>query len=208
MWNQWIKILTLPFMVVCLLTTTACEKLDTPTPEKQTGETTNASNSDTPDTPIPETATELRTREDTIYYVESLGTTEEIPYSINDIRNIIPHYLDIYGAIQISNCYVGGFIVGYIPQHQQNISKTVFSAGSVNTNLVLADSPDEIDHKKCIAIQLTTSTPTQQEIREGLNLASHPENLGHYVIVQGNIKKYMSVMGVKEVKNAILFTEE
>ncbi|MDE6722071.1 MAG: hypothetical protein K2J84_07990 [Bacteroidaceae bacterium] len=98
--------------------------------------------------------------------------------------------------------------MGYVPQRQQNVSKTVFSAGQAETNIVMADFPDEIDHNKCIAVQLTTTTPSHKEVRDGLNLAAHPENLGRFVIVCGHIKEYMRAMGVKNVKDAILYHDK
>ncbi len=202
------KTSTITIVSACLMAMAACEKLEIPTSEEAKEESTISGTPDTPDIPAPETTDELRTREDTIRYVESRGTTEDAPYSINDVRNIIPHYLGIYGAVQIQNCYIGGFIVGYIPQRQQNVSKTIFSAGQTETNIVMADSPDEIDHNNCIAIQLTTTTPAQKEVRDGLNLAAHPENLGRFVIVCGHIREYMHVMGVKSVKDAIIYQEE
>lgn len=202
------KTSTITIVSACLMAVAACEKLEIPVSEETKEESTVSGTPDTPDIPAQETADELRTRQDTIRYIESRGLTEDAPYSVSDVRNIIPHYLEIYGAIQIQNCYIGGFIVGYVPQRQQNISKTVFSAGQTETNIVMADFPDEIDHNKCIAVQLTTSTPAQKEVRDGLNLATHPENLGRLVIVYGHIKEYMRAMGVKSVKDAILYQEE
>lgn len=202
------KTSTITIVSACLMAVAACEKLEIPVSEETKEESPVSGTPDTPDIPEPETADELRTRQDTIRYIESRGLTEDAPYSVSDVRNIIPHYLEIYGAIQMQNCYIGGFIVGYVPQRQQNISKTVFSAGQTETNIVMADFPDEIDHNNCIAVQLTTSTPAQKEVRDGLNLATHPENLGRFVIVCGHIKEYMRAMGVKSVKDAILYQEE
>lgn len=202
------KTSTITIVSACLMAVAACEKLEIPVSEETKEESTVSGTPDTPDIPAPETADELRTRQDTIRYIESRGMSEDAPYSVSDVRNIIPHYLEIYGAIQMQSCHIGGFIVGYVPQRQQNVSKTVFSVGQTETNIVMADFPDEIDHNKCIAVQLTTSTPAQKEVRDGLNLATHPENLGRFVIVCGHIKEYMRAMGVKSVKDAILYQEE
>lgn len=205
--NQWLKIVSITMACACLAAQTACEKLDTP--EEMSKEETEKPETQTPtNTTEKESSDGLYTRKDTILYVESRGRTEETSYTVSDVRNIIPHYLKIYGIKPIINGYISGFIVGYIPQRQQYLSKTVFAAGQVKTNIVLADSPDEIDYNKCIAIQLTTSTPDQKKTREGLNLFNHPENLGRYVTVCGHIQEYMHAMGVKGVKDAIIYLEE
>jgi hypothetical protein len=206
--KQWLKTSKIAIASAFLLAIIACEKLEIPSTEKQKEELTEPTRPENPDIAAPTTADDLHTREDTIFYVESRGMTDETPYTVSDIRNIIPHYLEIYGAIQLPNSYISGFIVGYVPKSQQNIAKAVFSAGQVETNIILADSPDEIDHNGCIAVQLSKSTPAQKEIRDGLNLATHPENLGRFVIVRGHIREYMHAMGVKSVKDAILYLEE
>lgn len=205
--NQWLKIVSIAIACAGLMTQTACEKLDEidEVEKKETEKPKTQAPSDISDK---ETSDELCTREDTILYVENRGMEEDAPYTVYDVRNIIPHYLSIHGTTGIYNRYIAGFIVGYIPQRQQYLSKTVFSAGQVKTNVVLADSPDEIDYNKCIAIQLTTNTPDQKEAREGLNLSDHPENLKRYVIVYGHIQKYMHVMGMKSVKEGILYVAE
>lgn len=205
--NQWLKIVSITMVCACLVAQTACEKLEAP--EEISKEETEKPETQTPtNSPNIESSDGLHTREDTIRYVESRGMTEETPFTVFDVRNIIPHYLKIHGVKQTTDCYIVGFIVGHIPQRQQYLSKTVFSAGHVKTNIVIADSPDEIDYNKCIAIQLTTSTPNQKVAREGLNLFDHPENLGRYVTVYGHIQEYMHAMGVKSVKDAILYLEE
>ena len=205
--KQWLKIVSIAIACTCLMTQTSCEKLDTPE-EISKEEAEKSETQPQTDTPGRESSDGLYTREDTIRYVESRGMTEETPFTVFDVRNIIPHYLKIHGVKQTTDCYIVGFIVGHIPQRQQYLSKTVFSAGHVKTNIVIADSPDEIDYNKCIAIQLTTSTPNQKVAREGLNLFDHPENLGRYVTVYGQIQEYMHAMGVKSVKDAILYLEE
>lgn len=205
--NQWLKIVSITMACACLVAQTACEKLEAS--EEISKEETGKSEAHPPtDTPDRESTDGLCTREDTIRYVESRGMTEETSFTVFDVRNIIPHYLKIHGAKQMIDCHIAGFIVGYIPQRQQYLSKTVFAAGRVKTKIVIADSPDEIDYNKCIAIQLSTSTPNQKKIRDGLNLFDHPENLGQYVTVYGHIQEYMHAMGVKSIKDAILYMEE
>lgn len=162
---------------------------------------------DTPETPdIPDTPTipETPTLQDTIDYVYSHGSTEETAYTVSDLRDKIPVFFEVTGANGIPSSYVCGYIIGYIPKNYSNISRTVFAAGNTQTNIVIADSPSETDYQRCIAIQLSTSTSGQQEVRKGLNLSDHPENIGSFIVVCGNVTPYMGTIGVKSVSEAVL----
>ena len=191
---------------LCLLLFFSCEKLDVPTPEEENPPTKNDS-IETP-IPVPEGVDSLTEQETLIAYVEYYGSSEDVPYSVKDVLYVVPQYLELYGATGFPGRHVGGYIVGHIPKNGRNISQTIFSAGDVETNLVIADSPDEIDYSNCIAIQLSTGSKGQKEVREGLNLSAHPENLGKFVIFYGQVIKYMGVFGLKNVSDAIIYTEE
>lgn len=175
------------------------EEPDTPE-EPETPE-----NPDTPEIPdIPESPTP--TRKDTIDYVESRWHSEEPPFTIADIKTYIPAYFE-YKRSQagilpdkMQGCYVRGYIVGYISKGK-TLSKTSFSAtNAVESNIVLADFPDEIDPNRCIAVELPNSSQGQKMTREALNLATHPENLHKEVIILGDI--HYSYMGSYGLKNA------
>jgi hypothetical protein len=140
-----------------------------------------------------------------IEYVEYYGSTEETAYSVHEALFIVPKYLDLYDAIGYPDCYVSGFIVGFIPTN--NISRTIFSSGDVATNIVLADSIGETDYHNCIPVQLTTSSKNRKATREALNLSAHPENIGTYVILHGEITKYMGTFGLKNVDHATIYTK-
>ena len=89
---------------------------------------------------------------------------------------------------------VGGYIVGYVSG--SSITKTVFSTdNAVETNIVLADHPDETDYHYCSAMQLKKGT----EARADLNLADNPENLGQFVVLIGTKNKYYYAPGLKPV---------
>ena len=119
-------------------------------------------------------------------------------YSVTDVLGPLTNYFIVHNVASISNCLVKGYIVGYI--RKNNISHTAFGLGNpIESNIVLADSPEEKDYNNCIAVQLTTGS-TYIQAREALNLKDHPENFHRCVIVEGSIQKYMGALGVKNTK--------
>lgn len=91
---------------------------------------------------------------------------------------------------------VAGYIVGYVTG--RTMSAAVFGAeGAVASNLVIADTPGETDPQRCAPVQLESGT----EIREVLNLADNPENLGAYVLFYGYKNKYFGTAGIKSLED-------
>lgn len=133
-------------------------------------------------------------------YFEKYGTSVNFPYTISKINTYIQQVFDYAGYEGQTNVYVTGHIVGFV--NGTNISKTVFSsAEAVETNIVLADAPEEKDVNNCIAVQLSNGSSNQSTTRFALNLANHPENLHTKVTLQGTLTKYMGKLGVKGAKN-------
>ncbi len=86
------------------------------------------------------------------------------------------------------------YIVGYMPG--SSVKGAVFSAeGAVQTNLVLADSPDEEDAENCATAQLLKDT----DVREALNLQDNPGMLHVLVKLTGTKMKYCYAAGLKPV---------
>ncbi len=98
-------------------------------------------------------------------------------------------------ASTATDAVLRGYIVGYA-NSSWNAKGVIFSAEdcNVNTNLVLADSPDETDYKFCVPVQLANNGTT---LREDLNLKSHPEHLGRLIEITGKAQPYFSVPGLK-----------
>ncbi len=88
-----------------------------------------------------------------------------------------------------------GHIVGYA-QSSFSAKGVSFSAQNceVNTNIVLADDPDETDYTFCIPVQLPAGN-----CRDELNLRDNPDNLGRYVELVGKVEQYFAVPGFKGV---------
>ena len=86
--------------------------------------------------------------------------------------------------------YIVGVIDGsYVYQFTSNTE--------VNTNIILSSNANASSDTECIPIQLPNGA-----VREGLNLATNPGNLGQEVLLYGTLEKYFRVPGVKNVTYA------
>ncbi|TSB44817.1 5'-nucleotidase C-terminal domain-containing protein [Alkalicoccobacillus porphyridii] len=94
---------------------------------------------------------------------------------------------------------VKGYIVGSIV----NSSPVIGEGTHAPSNLLLADSPDETDRSKMLPVQLVNGTA----VRNGLNLPSHPENLGRLITVTGSLEAYFSTPGMR-APTTFTFEEE
>lgn len=90
-------------------------------------------------------------------------------------------------------CIVKGYVVGYTTRTMKN---TVFSSeGAVRTNVVIADSPKETDYQNCIPVELK-----DEDVRQDLSLADHPEKLGCRAKFYGIVDTYFYVVGVRDIQ--------
>ncbi len=88
--------------------------------------------------------------------------------------------------------WVSGYIVGFI--NGTSISHAVFGVPleKANTNMLLADSPEETDVARCIAVKLEANT----DYRSDLNLYDHPELYLQRITVMGLRKEYFKQPGI------------
>ena len=118
-------------------------------------------------------------------------------YSVTDVLGPLTNYFKTHDDV-ISGHSVKGYIVGYVRKNKNTISQTSFKLVLPSeTNIVLADSPEEKDYNNCIAVELSKN---HIETRNALNLKDHPENLHRCVIVEGTIEIYMGALGVKNTR--------
>lgn len=96
--------------------------------------------------------------------------------------------------------WVKGYIVGSV-KVDESISAidaaddVLFSATGVrNTVVLLADSKTETDYTKCVAVNLPTG-----EIRTAVNLVDNPSNLGKLLKVNGTLRTYFGIPGVRDL---------
>ena len=86
------------------------------------------------------------------------------------------------------------YVIGYIVGCYENGSKSNFSrSGVTNTNLALADDPDESNVENTIAIQLPKGS-----VREKYNVHDNPSRIGvTKVVITGSIDSYITDKGIK-----------
>lgn len=84
---------------------------------------------------------------------------------------------------------VEGYIVGTVTSKTSFDLEVPFTS---DTNLALADSPDETDITKMLPVQLPSGN-----IRTGLNLKVNPSNYKAKVQITGNLEAYFTIPGLK-----------
>lgn len=91
------------------------------------------------------------------------------------------------------NATVEGYIVGVVKSGDgSNITYAHSGPFTVDTNLALADNPNETDKSKIIPVQLPSGS-----IRTALNLKTNPANLGKKIQITGSLEAYFKVPGLK-----------
>lgn len=114
------------------------------------------------------------------------GGTYNEPFSVT---KVIETYVD---GKQIPS-YVKGYIVGYVDGNGYNAETVKFEVpAEAQTEILIADSPNETDFTKCIPVQLPKG-----DIRTGLELMGNPTYLGKQVLLYGSIETYFKTAGLK-----------
>lgn len=95
--------------------------------------------------------------------------------------------------------WVKGYIVGWIDVNVTNVLKKETARfdipATVNTNILIAATPEETDWEKCVPVQLPSGN-----VRNALNLAANPDAKGQLVCLYGTTgSKYCSAYGVRSV---------
>ena len=144
---------------------------------------------------------ELPTEKDSSSPQESTnGTTNGTVAGDADVggANSVEQVIEAYPNLTKDDAFsmgVVGYIVGFCDG--TSISHAQFTAdGAKASNLLIADSRNETDVELCMPVELKSGT----DIRAELNLADHPENLGKKVWLFGNVKRYFSVTGLKDIQ--------
>ena len=129
----------------------------------------------------------------------NLDILTKTQFSVSEIIGSVSTAMQQESMTSLPYCKVKGYIVGFV--NGNNISSTSFtSSGAKETNIVLADSPNETNYTECIAVQLSTSS-SYKATREALNLKANPSNLGKCVTIMGTLEKYMGRLGLKSTSN-------
>lgn len=98
-----------------------------------------------------------------------------------------------------ANKWVKGYIVGWVDGTNQNYADAnncFFTVpATVATNVLIASTAGEKDYSKCCVVNL----PNTNDIRAKINLVDNPSNLGQIVEVNGTIRKYFNIPGVRDL---------
>lgn len=117
---------------------------------------------------------------------------------------------DVAAAMANQNdaiAWVKGYIVGgivYDPQTPGGIDyntttidspdDVVFGADVRNTAVLIADSKTETDYTKCVVVNLPSGA-----VRSAVNLRDNPANLGKEFKVEGKLRAYFGIPGVRDL---------
>lgn len=115
--------------------------------------------------------------------------TKDAPYTVDQVIGM---------GNPGTKAWVKGYIVGYY-DYANNSSLVNGTDGAADTNVAIAQTPDETDKSKTVAVQLPSG-----DIREAVNLKAHPENLGKELALCGDLTAYFGLPGVKNATEAML----
>lgn len=128
----------------------------------------------------------------------------------NDKTDVIPAGTDTLTVAEVLSdtttryVLVRGYIVGYCSTTSNTSVVFGIAATSANTNMLLADSPDETDVNNCLPVFLTKDAR-----RDSLNLYDHPENYKRRIVVYGRASHpYFESVGIKTITDYSWCTDE
>lgn len=144
----------------------------------------------------------LDTQKDNGSATEENVSNDATVYHVSDFINgeVQENFADDNDVV-IKGVWLEGYIVGYVSG--TSMSSAAFRTGDKQSNIILAENPMVKQADKCVPIQLSVSPAACEEVRNALNLASNPRRLGTKVRVYGDIRKYMSVAGMKNVRKFV-----
>ncbi|MDR2824576.1 MAG: DUF6359 domain-containing protein [Prevotellaceae bacterium] len=96
--------------------------------------------------------------------------------------------------------WVKGYIVGCVKNGKSSVASAndvflgVSSGWDSQTNVLIADSPNETDYNNCVAVNLPSGKPLRTEV----NLVVHPENYQKTLTVNGKLRSYFGIAGLRD----------
>ncbi|MGL5788212.1 MAG: DUF5689 domain-containing protein [Bacteroidales bacterium] len=98
--------------------------------------------------------------------------------------------------------WVKGYIVGCVKNGTtafDNPDQAIFDNFDSNTNVLIADSPEETDYTKCLSVKLNDPT-APAGMREAVGLMANPGNKGKVLLIEGNLKTmFSSLKGLRDI---------
>ena len=108
------------------------------------------------------------------------GSSKQNPLSVAQAKNAS------------GNNYVKGYIVGYVDGMTLASGATFAVPSNAETEILLADSPDETNSDNVFPVQLPAG-----DVRNALELSAHPDYLKQEVLLYGSLEKYFGAQGMK-----------
>ena len=96
-----------------------------------------------------------------------------------------------------TNAYVTGYVIGYVDGNKMDETTVKYYSipEKAQTEILIADNPQEFDYTKCIPVQLKKDT----DFQTFLDIYSNQGILGTKIVVYGSIEKYFGVCGIKSI---------
>lgn len=133
-------------------------------------------------------------------YSHNATTTEPEEIVEMSVVEVIDNFTEGKPAV------VKGYIVGWV-EGQSYETGAKFNGNVTEpegqTDILLADSPDETDPAKCIPVQLPKGN-----VRSKVNLQDNPDNYKKFVTLTGILQTYFKKPGLKSVTKALFEGEE
>lgn len=124
---------------------------------------------------------------------------EDNPQPGNPNDKTSPYSVEQAIANQGASAWVKGYIVGYIDGTSIQTGAKFEIPMEMQTEILIADTPNETDYTKCLPIQLPAG-----EIRNKLELYANQDLYKKEVILYGSLEKYFGVSGMKSTSAAII----
>jgi len=114
--------------------------------------------------------------------------TEAYPYTVAEAQNNQGSSTAYY--------WVKGYIIGCIKYGSTSYNPELEAPFSSNTNILIADNPNENDKMKIVPVQLPAED-VAPGVRAGLNLFQNPGNFGKQVKIEGTLETYFGIPGMR-----------
>ena len=181
------KKLALLMLAALLLAATSCEKIELPADEDGSKEETPA--------PTP----------------EQPGTDPDDEPDDSADENDPTGGADIWSVAQALTLgedefvWVKGYIVGYARSTSRSSLTFARPTEKPNTNMFIADRPEETDKERCMAIRLAQSG---MDYRSKLNMFDHPEFFRQPILIMGQTGTYFGATGIREIFEYVFLPTE
>lgn len=138
------------------------------------------------------------------YIYSHSATTDEPEETVEmTVAEAIDNFIE--GKEAIVKGYIVGWVEGTKYEEGVRFNNEIPNTPDTKeqTDILLADSPDETDVTKCIPVQLPSG-----DIRNKVNLQDNPDNYKKFVTLTGILQTYFKKPGLKSVTKALFEGEE